>query len=110
MSAFPGVKASAAGASAPIVVALNDNVYWQASPAYSLGLICTLSNGATLTYSVQVTADPVPAANGNWNNHDVIVNQTASANSNIAYPVTGVRLNVTSYTSGNVNLGVAKWP
>lgn len=108
MSSFPGVKQSAKGASAPIVIALNDNVYWQAAPAYSLGLICTASG--TLVYSVQVTADPIPSASGNWNDHDILVNQAASANGNIAYPVTGVRINVTSYTNGSVNLGVAKWP
>ena len=36
--------------------------------------------------------------------------QTASATSNISYPVTGIRLNVTSYSSGSVNLGVVQWP
>jgi hypothetical protein len=110
MSAFPGVKATAAGASAPITVVIPENVMWQAAPAYSLGLVCTVSAGASLTYSVQVTADPIPSVGGNWNNHDIVVNQTASISSNIAYPVTGVRLNVSSYTNGSVNLGVAYWP
>ena len=84
-------------------------------PAYgnaiSIGLICTLSAGASLTYSVQVTADAVPSnATGNWNNHDIIANLTASANSNIAYPVTALRVNVSSYSSGSVTCGIAQWP
>lgn len=61
-------------------------------------------------YSVQVTADQKPTPNGNWNNHDTLVAQTASANGNIAYPVTGVRLVVSGYSSGSVNLGMASWP
>jgi hypothetical protein len=83
---------------------------WQASPAWSLGLICTMSSGANLTYTVQVTADQIPSLKGNWNNHDVLSSQTVSANSNIAYPVTGLRLVVANYVSGSVNLGIAQWP
>ena len=110
MSAYPSVKLSAQGNSAPIDVSPPQNMMWQAAPAYALGLICTVSNGASLTYSVQVTADQIPSANGNWNDHDVLTGKTTSANSNIAYPVSGVRLVVTAYTSGSVNLGVAVWP
>ena len=110
MSAYPGVTLTSVSSSAPIVIKPNDNVFWHAAPAYALGLICTVSSGASLTYSVQVTADQVPSAAGNWNNHDILVGQTASANSNVAYPVTGVRLTVTAYSSGTVNLGVARWP
>lgn len=76
----------------------------------SLGLIVTVSAGASLTYTVQVTADPNPSAGGNWNAHEVLTNQTVSANSNILYPVSGVRLNVSSYGSGTVTLGVVQWP
>lgn len=110
MSAFPGVKVSSQSASAPIVIDMSQQPYFGFNPSYWLGLVCTVSAGATLTYSVQVTADQVPSASGNWNNHDILLNQTASANSNVAYPVTGIRLNVTAYTGGSVNLGVAKWP
>ena len=110
MSAYAGVRLTAAGTSAPILVDPPQNMMWQAAPAYSLGLIVTVSSGATLNYSVQVTADQVPSASGNWNEHDVLTSQTASANSNIGYPVTGVRLKINSYTSGSANLGVAQWP
>ena len=85
-----------------------------APPGYggviSIGIVCTPSVGSSLTYSVQVTADATPLATGNWNNHDVINNTTTSANGNLAYPVTGVRLNVTAYSSGSVTCGFATWP
>ena len=110
MSAYPAIKLSSASTSAPLLVDPPQNMLWQAAPAYSLGLICTVSSGGSLTYSVQVTADQTPSASGNWNEHDVLSGLTASANSNIAYPVTAVRLKVTSYSSGSVNLGVAQWP
>lgn len=110
MSAYAGIKMTSLGASAIQYIKLESSPYWSHGTQFAVGLICTVSSGASLIYSVQITADPVPSAGGNWNNHDVLVNQTASANSNIAYPVTAVRLNVTSYSSGSVNLGVAKWP
>lgn len=110
MSAFPGIRLSAAGKSASLIIDMSQSPYFTPSSNYVLGLIVTLSAGASLTYTVEVTADPVPAAGGNWNSHDILVSQTVSANSNIYYPVTGIRLNVTAYTSGTVNLGVAKWP
>lgn len=110
MSAYPGVSMSAAGASPPTYILPGPSA--QFLPISSLGLIATISPGASLEYTVQVTADPItgPVPPQNWNNHDVLVNQTGSANGNIAYPVTAVRLNVTSWTSGSVNLGVAQWP
>jgi hypothetical protein len=111
MSAFPSILMTSAGNSAPLIIDLTalPSVFLP-SANYTLGLIATVSSGASLTYTVQVTADQKPTSTGNWNSHDVLVNQTGSANSNIAYPVTGIRLNVTNYVSGSVNLGVAKWP
>jgi hypothetical protein len=106
MSVYNGIQLSSATVSAP----LNILIPGPAPIGYALGLICTVTPGATLNYSVQVTADPTPSANGFWNNHDILASLTASANSNIAYPVTGVRLNIGSYSSGTVNLGVASWP
>lgn len=110
MGAYAGVRMTNAGNSAPVIINISTQATWQVAPAWSLGLICTISNGASLTYSVQVTADQQPSSSGNWNNHDVLNGQTASANSNIAYPVTGVRLVVSNYVSGSVNLGIAQWP
>lgn len=110
MGAFPGVTISSQTFSSPILIDMSAPPYLGATPSYLLGLVCTVSSGASLTYTVQVTADQVPTSSGNWNSHDVLVAQTASANSNISYPVTAVRLNVTAYSSGSVNLGVARWP
>lgn len=79
-------------------------------PIQSLGLVCTVSNGASLIYSVQVSGDNPEQAIVNWNNHAVVVNQTASIYSDIAQPVSAIRLNVTSWISGSVNLGIVQWP
>lgn len=111
MGAYPGVRATTSGASTIIVVSPGGTMpAWRVPPSWSLGLVCTVSSGASLTYSVQVTADPIPSATGNWNDHDTITSKTASTNGNVAFPITGVRLNVTSFVSGSVNLGVAIWP
>lgn len=79
-------------------------------PITSLGLIVTISPGASLTYTVEVSGDYNPVSTGNWNPHEVLVNKTANANSNIVYPVSGVRLSVSIWTSGTVNLAVVQWP
>lgn len=73
-------------------------------------LLLNFSAGASATVSVQVTGDvPVNTTGGGiWNNHDTLVNETASANGNIQYPVTAVRLNVTAYTSGTITLTVVQ--
>ena len=110
MSAYPGVLASGFGPSNIVVVNLPISPYWGVTPNYALGVICTVSVGGSLTYSVQVTGDQVPSAQGNWNNHDTLVALSTSANGNIAFPVTGVRLNITGYLTGSVNLAVVQWP
>lgn len=107
MSAFNPTTMSAAGASAPIAVTPSSTSFAQ---TFNLGLLCTVSPGAALTYSVQVTGDPAPSAAGHWNEHDVLTNLIGSANSNIVYPVTGVRLNVLNHTSGTVTLAIVRWP
>ena len=72
-----------------------------------IGLICTVSG--TLTYSVQVTGDPLPVGSmTHWNEHDSITSLTASANGNIAFPVTAWRVNVSSYSSGSVTCSAVK--
>ena len=77
-------------------------------PITSLGLLCTVTG--SLTYSVQISCDNPEEPPVNWLNHDIIANQTAGIFSNIAFPVSAVRLNVTSWTSGTVNLGIVQWP
>jgi hypothetical protein len=103
------------GGTSPITV-ISPISQWSApmnfAPSWNCGIVCTSTLTSTGTYTVQVTCDQQPSAGGNWNSHDTLVNQTGSANGNIAYPVTGVRLNVPSsvYVSGSVNMGIALWP
>ena len=56
----------------------------------------------TITYKVQYTFDNLfasdyVASSGNWFDHPTLVG-SASANSNVAYPVTGIRLLTTAGT------------
>ena len=65
----------------------------------SLGVTVT----GTITYTVQYTYDDVFAANynpatGNWLPHPSLTAQTATKDSNIAYPVRGVRLTTSAGT------------
>jgi len=64
----------------------------------------------TVTYTVQYTFDDVFAsgfdpATATWINHPSLTARTTSTDSNIAYPVQGVRLNVTAGT-GTVRLTI----
>ncbi len=110
MSGLPGILMSGPGVSAPLVISLSQIATWAAPPSYGLGIACTLSPGASMVYSVQLTCDPVPNSSGFWNDHDNLVALSTSANGSIAFPITGLRLNITVYGSGSVNLGVAQWP
>jgi hypothetical protein len=71
-------------------------------------VLLTLSPGANMTVTVQVTGDnPINlSGGGNWNNHDTLINETGSANGNIQFPVTGIRLNTTAYVAGTATLTV----
>ena len=72
---------------------------------YGIGLIATVPTGTNADYDVEVTGDPLTVADAdkNWNKHDVLVAKTASANSNLAYPVSAVRVYL---RSGSVTLTV----
>ena len=57
----------------------------------------------TVNYTVQYTFDDVfasgySASSGNWVNHPTLTAKTTSADSNIAYPVTGIRITLSSGT------------
>ena len=61
----------------------------------------------TTTYSVQHTFDDVYAPNfnpatANWFNHATVVAATANADGNYAFPVRGIRLNLTAGTGSVV--------
>jgi len=62
----------------------------------------------TITYSVQYTFDNVfdsgyVPASGNWVDHPSLTAKTTTLDSNIAYPVSGIRL-VTTAGSGTARL------
>jgi len=71
---------------------------------FGVGLLATVQSGvSSCLYHVQVTGDPNIGPNGaaftNWNLHDLMQNLTASANGNLAFPVTAVRLWVVSISA-----------
>lgn len=62
---------------------------------FNVAISVTVTGSAT--YTVQYTFDDVfangyNAATGNWTNHPSLTTQTTTKDSNIAYPVTGVRI------------------
>ena len=108
MSAYPLIIMSGPGASPFHLVAVPWGPY--ARPAnFNVGLICAVSPGVSLNYSVQVTSDPIPSNIGNWVDHDVLTDLTFGRTSNLAYGVTAYRLVVNIYSSGSVTLGASWW-
>lgn len=80
---------------------------WSAWFPSGVGILVTVPSTATVQYTVDISGDSSNVAPTNWNAHDVLVNLTSSANSNISYPLTYVRLRVTSYSgSGNIIMNV----
>lgn len=61
-------------------------------------IACTLVAGGAAAFKVQVSFDPQDAAPVYWNDHDILINLTASANSNLAFPATYCRLVAASLT------------
>jgi hypothetical protein len=77
------------------------------------GIIVTLSAGAVLTYSVEVTGDQIDAvghnpATGHWNGFDTMTDQTVSANGTLGGRCSGIRCTITSYTSGSLTFQVVQ--
>lgn len=80
---------------------------------FNVNLLADVSAGGNLTYSVEYTLDDVQSAtyvasSGVWTAVSGMGAQTADATGSLAYPVTAVRLNVTSYTGGSVTLTVVQ--
>lgn len=78
---------------------------------FNVSIGVTLSAGAGLTYKVQHTFDDVfdPSFNpatAAWFDHASVTGKTANADGNYAFPIKGLRLNVTAYTTGNATLTV----
>jgi len=95
------IVSSSSGASDPLVMNLN------ATP-FNVGFGVVVTSGSP-TYTVQHTFDNLSNSSGSasgfttWFDHPTIAAQTANADGNYAFPVSGIRVNVTSGT-GTVTL------
>lgn len=98
----------------PVVYTLSDasggakysNVYAPDSYATPFNVALSVLVTGTVNYTVQYTFDDVfasgySASSGNWTDHPTLSSKTATADSNIAYPVTGIRIQLAS-GSGSV--------
>ena len=86
------------------------------SPVYALDLYISPANvglavivSGTITFKVQYTFDDIFAStyvpgSGNWFDHPTLTG-SASANSNVSYPATGIRL-ITTAGTGSATLTV----
>lgn len=59
-----------------------------------IGLLVNIADGSSADYDIEVSGNDLSESNDlkAWNKHDVVKAKTASANGNLAYPVTAVRL------------------
>ena len=76
---------------------------------FNVGVAVVLSAGATLTYTVEHTFDDVfdkgfDPATASWFANSGLTAKTASLDGNYAFPVTAVRLRVSSYTGGTATM------
>ena len=94
------VALSAPGVSAGLAI---DTVKFH----YGVGLVIGISVGGTAIYTVECSGDRLdtPDSAKLWVQLPCLINQTAAQTSNLAFPVTAVRLNVSS-VSGTVQLSV----
>lgn len=89
------IVSSTSGASAPLVMNLN-------TTPFNVGFAVVVTGSPT--YTVQHTFDSMSntdyTATGftTWFNHPSVVNLTANADGNYAFPVSGIRVNVTGGT------------
>ena len=97
------IVSSTSGASTPLVMNLN------ATP-FNVGFGVVVTSGAP-TYTVQHTFDNLSNSTGTatgfttWFNHPTVAGQSTNADGNYAFPVSGIRVNVTGGT-GTVTLTV----
>lgn len=94
---------SSVSASAPVPVTRDLTSTRYLPPA----ILCNVSAGGSLTYSVEVTGDALQApgyvpANGNWFPFTNMSGLTASAVGTLGAQVTGIRFRITAYTSGSL--------
>ncbi len=66
------------------------------SPVVGFGVVVT----GTITYDVQHTFDPDPTAgSAQWFTHLVATGKSANYSDSYAFPITGIRINVTAGTT-----------
>lgn len=106
---YAPVSIGAVGNSELVNLAPSEGNTLQIPVPMTIGLLCSLSNGAALSYSVQFTCDP-PGAAVNWQNHDILVNLATSKYGYLLYPVSAIRLTVLQWVRGSVSMGVVRWP
>lgn len=97
--------------STPVVPVTDDMLTRQQLPA---AVICILSDGSDLTYTVEVTGDNTQdhqysADSGNWAAMDQMADLTVSANATLTACITGLRVRVSNYTSGTLTVQFV-WP
>lgn len=103
------IAASGATAST-ITVGLNglccsDWVLFNTGSLIDIGLFVFLSSGANLVYNIEHTPDDVndkQVTSFDTLEHDVLINQTSSQDSNYAFPAYAYRCTVSAYTSGTL--------
>lgn len=83
---------------------------WRNDSPFNVSLICTIKSGSP-TYTVQYTGDDVFAASftpagAAWINHPSLTGDTTNQDSNLSFPVTAVRLNITAGANSSVEFAV----
>jgi hypothetical protein len=94
------VTQSIVGSSIPLIM----DVTKPAPFAVGMGVVVT----GTVTYTVQHTFDDPFSSTGlvTWFNHPTLATLSANGDSNYAFPVRAIRLNVSAVTGGSATLTV----
>jgi hypothetical protein len=76
---------------------------------FNVGIGCSISPAASLTYTVEHTFDDVFSENfdpatATWFPNTGLTNKTASTDGNYAFPVVAIRLRVSIWGSGSVTM------
>jgi len=87
------------------------NVVGAGAPMDGSYAVASVSDANTITYTVANSGVTLSKPGANVNlmhvfDNSVITGKTANADSHYAFPVTAIRVNVTSYTSGKVTLTI----
>ena len=82
-------------------------INWRAV-SFRISIGCIISAGANLVYKVQHTFDNIydPDVTPTWLDHSTLTGKVDNGDGSYISPITAVRLNVTSYTSGSVTMTI----